>query len=122
MAKENKDKATRKVLTEKENIKAVFTNFGTESNWVQGTVEGDGRKFTFEAKLFDNGSEFGIKEGRVSKLAVSDPVVREQTKNYGESCVVEYDRGWGMRPKKEIKPYFNAIMELLENSPKRFDK
>lgn len=98
-------------------VKAVFTDFSKESNWVTGTVG----HYTFEAKLFDSGSDYGIKNGRVSKLAISDPKVRKEKQNYDDSLVVSYDRGWDVRPKKEVKSYFNAVMELLENSPKRFE-
>ena len=88
-------------------IKAEFTRFDNSSNWVSGKVG----PFTFEAKLFDEGSVFGIKKGRVSKLDIRD----------GHGCVVNFDRGWDIKHSKEVKPYFNAVMELLENSPKRFE-
>jgi hypothetical protein len=88
---------------------ADFTNFGFDSNWVSGTVGG----YTFEAKLFDDPSPFGIAKGRVSKLAIYDPIAQKQ--------VVNYDRGWDIKPADGIKAYHNAVMKLLESSPRRFD-
>ena len=92
----------------KNEIKAEFTQFNNDSNWCNGKVG----PYNFEAKLFDEGSDFGIKKGRVSKLYVTSKT---------EGYVIGFDRGWDKNPTKENRPYFNAIMELLENSPKRFE-
>lgn len=86
-------------------IEAYFTDFTNESNWVKGEV-GD---YTFNAKLFNVGSRFGIDGGRVSKLAM----------HYMGDCVVHYDRGWDIEPSEEDMIYFDAVMELLENSEER---
>lgn len=96
-------------------ITAVFTKFPFDSNWVSGTVG----HYTFEAKLFDDPSTYGIKNGRVSKLSIYD---RSKIKDsFFDGCIVNYDRGWDIRPKKEDKPYYNAVMALLETAPRRFD-
>ena len=95
---------------------AVFTKFKSGTNWCKGKVG----KYNFEAKLFDEGSIFGINDGRVSKLAIWDEEIRQEKQNFYAGCVVIYDRGWDIEPKKDIKPYFDAVMELLENAPKRF--
>lgn len=89
------------------NGKAKFTYFPKEKNWCGG-VAGE---FSFEAKLFDSSSHFGINEGRVSKLWIQD--------NKGK-CLVNYDRGWDVKPKTKVKEAYDAIMDLLENAPKRF--
>jgi len=78
-----------------------------DSSWVSGTVG----KYTFSAKLFDTGSVFGINNGRVSKLAIWD----------GRNFIVNYDRGWDIYPRKRHEQYYNPVMDLLENSPKRFN-
>lgn len=98
------------------NNPAKFTNFPTDTNWVEGICSG----FSFQAKLFDDGSEFGINEGRVSKLEI---------KNSNGITVANYDRGWDMElqtgdtdPAGDTKTAFDAIMQLLENSPRRFDE
>ncbi|WP_297419750.1 hypothetical protein [Clostridium sp.] len=89
-------------------MKAKFTKFDSTTNWVSGVVE----DYKFEAKLFDEGSVFGIDEGRVSKLSILD------NKNV---WLVNYDRGWDIEPKEDFKEIYNTVMELLENSPKRFE-
>lgn len=50
----------------KESLEAAFTEFTKGDNWVFGVCG----KFKFQAKLYDEGSIFGIKGGRVSKLKV----------------------------------------------------
>ena len=98
-------------------MKAEFTQFNNKDTWVKGTVGG----YNFEAKLYDNVSKFGINNGRVSKLAIWDEDYREEYENFDEACVVVYERGWELEPfdDDDIECY-NAVMELLENSPKRF--
>lgn len=88
-------------------MKAYFTKFHNSNNWVNGKCE----NYDFEAKLFDEGSEFGINEGRVSKLTISD----------NGNWIVNYDRGWDIEVKKEHEEVFNLIMNLLESSEKRFE-
>ena len=107
----------------KQTFKAEFTHFGFDSNWVNGKVG----IYTFEAKLFDYGSEYGINNGRVSKLSIYIPENENYTldakgfKTFFDRCLVNYDRGWDKKPSKEIKPYFEAVMLLCESSPARFE-
>lgn len=98
-------------------INAKFTDFTNNSNWVEGLVydEFGFPKYQFQAKLFDEPSEYGIDEGRVSKLCIVDTL-----RPMGETFV-SYDRGWDIKPTKEFKTYYEAVLELLENSPKRFE-
>lgn len=99
-------------------IKAEFTKWVIGENWVGGNVG----KYRFQSKLFDEGSTFGIENGRVSKLAIWDEQVRQEKKNFFAGCLVNYDRGWDKEPTEEFKPYYHAVMELLENAPKdRFE-
>ncbi|MCT4564027.1 MAG: hypothetical protein N4A68_06870 [Maledivibacter sp.] len=35
--------------------------------------------------------------------------------------IVKYDRGWYLSPREEFEEIFNDVLNLLENSPKRFD-
>lgn len=99
----------------KENIEAIFTEFESNTNWCEGTVG----KYTFQAKLFDVGSEYGIDEGRVSKLSIWDQKVREEKSDFLASCIINYDRGWDIKPNKNSKPYYEEVMKLLENAPNR---
>jgi len=93
-----------KIETDKE---AKFTEFSNKSQWVTGFCDG----YNFEAKLFDVGSPFGIKKGRVSKLHIYNE----------DKDIVRYDRGWDGKIAKEHRPIYNKVMKLLENSPKRFE-
>jgi len=52
----------------------------TDGAWVMGTYG----EFNFGAKIFDQPSQFGICEGRVSKLHVTDQ---------NDKLVYNYDRG-----------------------------
>jgi hypothetical protein len=55
-------------------------------NWVIGRVA----NFAFQAKVFELPSDdYGMNGGRVSKLLL---------RNEAGSCVVNYDRGWDVRP------------------------
>lgn len=91
---------------------AKFVNFPLDDNWVEG-VCGD---YKFSAKLFDEPSDCGIRNGRISKLDIAP---RDQ-KHYA-NMVFQFDRGHvgvcKMKGKKEI---FEAIIKLCEESPKRW--
>jgi hypothetical protein len=94
-------------------MKIKFTSFPDGSNWVKGTVN-DG-EFSFESKLFDEGSLYGINEGRISKLTIW------KGKDFlWDGTVINYDRGWDIEPGEECQELFNEVVSFLENSPKRF--
>ena len=78
----------------------------TRQGWINGTING----YAFQALLFDEGSEFGINEGRVSKLWVRDEA-RMQT-------IMNYERGWDIRPRAAAeRRLLEALLEYLENLP-----
>jgi hypothetical protein len=79
--------------------------------WVNGTID----KFNFQAKVYDEGSKYGINNGRVSKLAIWNEEIRQEKQNFLDACIVNYDRGWDIEPTEEYKPHLGAVMELLEN-------
>lgn len=96
-------------------MKIEFLKFENRDNWVNGCVN-DG-EFYFESKLFDEGSIFGIDDGRVSKLNIS--IGNSFSWN---NCIVNYDRGWDVEPTKEYIEVYEAVLEFLENAPTtRFD-
>ena len=97
--------------------KAELVSFPFDSNWVSGTVG----KYTFEAKLFDDPSTYGINNGRVSKLFIYNDKERIEKRNFFAPCIVNYDRGWDIKPSKEARPYYKAVLRLLELTPRRFD-
>lgn len=68
-----------------------------EKNWTKGTY-GD---FTFSIKHFDEGSVFGIDEGRISKLEIRK----------GSKILANYDRGWDVEPTEEVREVYEAILE-----------
>ena len=67
--------------------------------WSKGIING----YEYWVKHFDEGSEFGINGGRISKLAIRDQQGR---------WLVNYDRGWDQRPTKEVKPIYDKHIEM----------
>lgn len=55
--------------------------------WYQGQIEYDGTAYTFQAKIYDEGSIYGIDGGRVSKLTIV------RTGDSWTRAVYHYDRG-----------------------------
>ena len=75
-------------------------------NWIEGTINGA----RFHAKVYGEGSEFGINEGRVSKLWVRDEG-KKQT-------ILNYERGWDVRPKLAAeRRLLEALLAYLEALP-----
>jgi hypothetical protein len=68
-----------------------------ENGWIKGETSGG---VTFEAKVYDEPSEYGIDGGRVSKLGVHE----------GNKWIVNYDRGWDLEP---LTPEHNTIYEQI---------
>lgn len=58
----------------------------------------------FEAQIlsFDEPSEYGINEGRISKLWIRD--------NKNHKTVCNYDRGWDVEPTAEVLGFYNEII------------
>ena len=66
---------------------------GTTDNWTFGTVRraDGGEHYVFQAKHYDEPSQFGIEGGRISKLCVRrDGVAKD---------VIAYERGWLVEPR-----------------------
>lgn len=82
-----------------------------ESLWKKGriaisTEEGD-HEFSWEAKVYDEGSPFGINGGRVSKLYIYHHKV----------CICSYDRGWDIKPASyEVEQIVNYITNYVYGS------
>ncbi|MCY8636555.1 hypothetical protein MOD96_01900 [Bacillus sp. S17B2] len=89
-----------------------FTKFKSREQWVEGIVN-DG-EYSFIAKLFDEGSKYGINNGRVSSLSISIG----STWSGFNNCVVNYERHWDIRPSKEYEDLFKFVLNFLENAPK----
>ena len=70
--------------------------------WSKGTIEIEGTEVQYWVKHFDEGSEFGIDGGRISKL---------ECRADGRT-ILNYDRGWDMEPKTKIgKDAYAAILK-----------
>jgi hypothetical protein len=59
----------------------------------------------FWAKVYDEGSEYGIDEGRISKLTVKIDGV----------TVINYDRGWDIKPDEDDEVAQIALAILLND-------
>jgi hypothetical protein len=97
-----------------DNSKVVITKDDRRiNNWVIGEVQGEPiGKISFEAKVFDEGSMYGINKGRVSKLDI-----RQDRK-----ILVNYDRGWDVKPQTpEVKAVYKKIMAAMNALDKVFE-
>lgn len=73
-------------------------------NWIGG-VKG---KFKISAKVFAEQSDFGINNGRISKIQVCD--VSQEHWGF-DACYLNYDRGWDVRPNDdEILKFINGLL------------
>lgn len=62
----------------------------------------DGMNITWNAKIFDEGSIFGIKNGHISKLDA----------RINDDWIFNYDRGWDIKPKDKIaKKAFEILVK-----------
>jgi hypothetical protein len=85
-----------------------LTQFTHKSEWVLGST-GD---YEFEAKHYDEPSEYGINFGRTSKLGV--------TKD--NELIIRYDRGWDIEPETvEQNEILNNLIDYLDTLPKRIE-
>ena len=73
--------------------------------WKQGIINYNGKRYGYEIKVYDEGSEFGINGGRISKLEI---------RCKGEK-VAHYDRGWDMEPVNGEAATVTAILMTREN-------
>lgn len=84
-----------------------FKYFKSKDNYVSGIV---GDEYRFGAKLFDEPSDYGINNGRVSKLMIVDLNENEM--------IMNYDRGWDIYPSEENKDVYDDVLNFLEKAPK----
>lgn len=71
--------------------------------WESGILTIDGVNIAWHAKVFDEGSIFGINEGRISKLSARI--------NY--DWIFNYDRDWDIKPQGTIAK--KALKMLVKN-------
>ena len=89
-----------------DNKKTATLNVTHDRNdfgWSLGTAEVCGRTYRVQIKWFDEPSMFGIHDGRVSKLYVAAA---------GEGTVINFDRGWDIRPRNvAARAILKAVLE-----------
>lgn len=73
--------------------------------WIVGSVVCNGKQYSVSGKVYLEGSKFGIDKGPISKLWIKD---MEKSK-----VIVNYDRGWDVKPTDENKDLYEAIKKLL---------
>lgn len=83
--------------------------------WQKGHI---GNEYAWSGKIYEEPSKFGINNGKISKLTV----------NKNGKVVVNYDRGWDIKPKnKQDKEAVNEILyehndELIADWDKEFKR
>ncbi len=79
-------------------------------NWHIGTIG----NYFFEAKVTDEGSEFGIDNGRIIKLFIR---TQPEGNPKGGEEIVAYERGWDKYPEDnpEYETLIDAIVFYFEN-------
>jgi hypothetical protein len=73
--------------------------------WSEGIIAHPetGGKYKYWVKHFEEGSQFGIDGGRISKLTI---------RKFGESRdLCNYDRGWDVEPEGEVKAVYAIILD-----------
>jgi hypothetical protein len=87
--------------------RAMEINYRTykEKNWIDGLIEG----CHFSAEVFDEGSKYGINNGRISRLNMVD-------KN--GTLQIYYDRDWNVKPTGKIKAIYKQVVSFFETFPK----
>ena len=77
--------------------------------WHEGcigvTVDGETKIAKYFCKAYDEGSEFGIDDGRISKLSIY----------IDNALVVNYDRGWDIEPADDDQFALIAYAICLES-------
>ena len=78
--------------------------------WISGTVN----QYEFSALILKTPAKTAMEKGRISKLSIWDPAVRKATSNFIGACIVNYDRGWDIRPSRRAEPYYHPVRALLD--------
>jgi len=67
--------------------------------WTEGTING----YKYWVKYYENGSEFGIDEGRISKMTIRKAGTTRDLCNF--------DRGWDVEPTEEVMEVYQQLLE-----------
>lgn len=78
-----------------------------------GSITIDGVLFLYSAKVYDEGSKYGINGGRISKLSVVKDIHNEGWE--WENCIINYDHEWDVRPEADLdKKVLDYFLELYK--------
>ena len=79
------------------------------NNWFIGTIGG----YAYQVKVTAENSSFGIQDGRIIKLFVTEQPTDE---NPGKTEIVAYERGWSKYPETtEHEEILDALYEYFQN-------
>jgi len=73
--------------------------------WIIGKEDHDGAEFKFEALVFETPSQYGIENGKISKLFIT----------LAGETLVWYDRGWEQHPTEEVLPIYEGLLEAYNS-------
>ena len=77
--------------------------------WTKAKAEFEGKSYHIETKHFELPSQYGIQNGRISKLFICEGTHWNENK-----CVCAYDRGWDRRPRtKAAKAIYKEVIEMF---------
>lgn len=100
--------ATRKPAKANSTDKPIIKVTRIEDGWINGMVTYKKMNSKFYAKTFIEKSHFGINNGCISKLSI--------VFNPTNSLIVNYDRGWDIKPKSEYaKKVYRAVLREFNN-------
>lgn len=85
-----------------------------ETGWITAVIENR----WVQAKVYDEPSDYGINNGRVSKLVVGKTSSRNPNVNFFKQMCYNYDRGLDFD--KAPKGLIDKIVAQLENLPQLF--
>ena len=84
---------------------AYFKNDERNDVWITGWYVKDGKGYYINAKVYMEPSEYGINNGPVSKFSISDEK---------DNLILNYDRGWDIKPAPEYKEVYREILKAVK--------
>ena len=103
-------------LNESQNLE--LKNASKDPTWITGKVNVDDKSYDVQAKVYMEDSNFGIDNGKISKLIVYNP--KDNT------TIIDYDRRWNKKPDdKSSEDLYNYLISELykfrDNHPYNVD-
>lgn len=79
--------------------------------WTKGTLNIDGKEVRYCLKHFDEPSEYGIEQGRISKLELRTRKDEVTDYRFPDDIICNYDRGWDVKATSQLAK--KALKQLL---------